>query len=1173
MRPIELTVAGLHSFREKQVIRFDELAGSGVFGIFGPTGSGKSSLLDAMTLALFGKVERAANNTQGIMNHAEDRLSVSFTFELGGKKCYRTERSYKRSGEVSLQTTTCRMVEIGGGETVLADKERDVTQAVRDLLGLTNDDFTRAVVLPQGKFAEFLSLKGKERRQMLQRLFHLERYGDRLTERLKIRTDKAQGKFDKITAEQQGLGDASGEALEKAKVDFEDAKQAVEQSRKKLLDTQKRYEQYKQLWQWQQERQTAEEELNQLGEGQAAIEQLESRLQQAREADRMKPYFQELERAEAEQKEWQRKSIEAEKALQTAEAEYEKIKQTYEKAKAERTDKEPKLLVREEQLKQAKNKQQELQIGHDELNVLKQQLAESEQQQQQTQKQLSEDETLHKKWLESQQELKKQLEEQTVAHDKREKVRQANEAAQTIENIRKSLAELTQEHGQKQTELEKLERTLAKHEQSHTHRLEDIQRSFFKTSDQYNEVCEAERRVEKALAVTDKAIFEEEQKREEAREQELALTLAEHLQDSEPCPVCGSIHHPAPVAAANRPSAKDSSKLDSLRKAKERGSSLLHEIGKLKWQLEQLSDRLSEWLTDPYSQTDGNPTNQNGGSHRGKMDHPLQTAKGETASSHEEQETIGDNSFDHFSEVAAHQMDEGISGDSVAVTVQGIEVEYKGYRQDIIALEKKSKQLLGDIRNLEKQRDEAATRTTTSKQNITELTEKLESGNRELTEKEALWQETFPDFTLDAIQLEQKNINKADRETEELQQRIEKSVPVIDKKASQIETLKKDRQQMEIRVAEQKTAVYSQQKSVADLKNRLYEQIGTDDADQLLADTTKTLASLKQTENEQYDAWQKADKTRQEQENTTTAARESYEQTKKRWLVAQESGTEQLSHTSFTQIENAKQAVTTDTEQQKWQQEIEEFYDRQKALQNEQKRLNQLITERQISEKDWHSAQNEHQASKEKYDEMLERRGNAKQRLNEIETRHARFNQLEEQRKEVATLLERLNKLRKVFQGNGFVEFVAEEQLMQVTRDASARLGNLTRQRYAIEVDSNGGFVMRDNANGGVRRPVTTLSGGETFLTSLALALSLSSQIQLRGQYPLEFFFLDEGFGTLDQELLDTVVTALEQLHVERFSVGVISHVPELRARLPVRLIVKPPEPSGAGSRTHIEKL
>lgn len=72
--------------------------------------------------------------------------------------------------------------------------------------------------------------------------------------------------------------------------------------------------------------------------------------------------------------------------------------------------------------------------------------------------------------------------------------------------------------------------------------------------------------------------------------------------------------------------------------------------------------------------------------------------------------------------------------------------------------------------------------------------------------------------------------------------------------------------------------------------------------------------------------------------------------------------------------------------------------------------------------------------------------------------------------------------------------------------------------------------------------------------------------------YPLEFFFLDEGFGTLDPELLDTVVTALEKLHHDRLAVGVISHVPELRARLARKLTVLPAELTGSGSRIRMEE-
>src|SRR6185437_12177676 len=108
--------------------------------------------------------------------------------------------------------------------------------------------------------------------------------------------------------------------------------------------------------------------------------------------------------------------------------------------------------------------------------------------------------------------------------------------------------------------------------------------------------------------------------------------------------------------------------------------------------------------------------------------------------------------------------------------------------------------------------------------------------------------------------------------------------------------------------------------------------------------------------------------------------------------------------------------------------------------------------------------------------------------------------------------------------------------LVQVCRAASERLGFLTKRRYALEVDSAGGFVIRDDANGGIRRPVSTLSGGETFLASLALALALSGQIQLRGKYPLQFFFLDEGFGTLDPDLLEVVVSALESLRLQKLA-------------------------------------
>lgn len=103
-------------------------------------------------------------------------------------------------------------------------------------------------------------------------------------------------------------------------------------------------------------------------------------------------------------------------------------------------------------------------------------------------------------------------------------------------------------------------------------------------------------------------------------------------------------------------------------------------------------------------------------------------------------------------------------------------------------------------------------------------------------------------------------------------------------------------------------------------------------------------------------------------------------------------------------------------------------------------------------------------------------------------------------------------------------------------------------------------------------RPVSSLSGGETFLVSLSLALALSGKIQLNSRNPLEFFFLDEGFGTLDPRLLEVVMDSLEKLRGGNLTIGVISHVPELRNRISRRIIVIPASVSGDGSRIRIEK-
>lgn len=131
---------------------------------------------------------------------------------------------------------------------------------------------------------------------------------------------------------------------------------------------------------------------------------------------------------------------------------------------------------------------------------------------------------------------------------------------------------------------------------------------------------------------------------------------------------------------------------------------------------------------------------------------------------------------------------------------------------------------------------------------------------------------------------------------------------------------------------------------------------------------------------------------------------------------------------------------------------------------------------------------------------------------------------------------------------------------------ASAELLNISDQRYSLKADDDS-FQVVDHFNADEARSVATLSGGETFLASLSLAMALAGSItDLAGETVgarLEAMFIDEGFGMLDADTLETVIHALERLRDSERMVGVITHVAQLAERIPDGLEVKR---SGAAS-------
>jgi exonuclease SbcC len=143
---------------------------------------------------------------------------------------------------------------------------------------------------------------------------------------------------------------------------------------------------------------------------------------------------------------------------------------------------------------------------------------------------------------------------------------------------------------------------------------------------------------------------------------------------------------------------------------------------------------------------------------------------------------------------------------------------------------------------------------------------------------------------------------------------------------------------------------------------------------------------------------------------------------------------------------------------------------------------------------------------------------------------------------------------------NRFEQWLLDEALERLAEGASVVLRELSSGQYSLAMDAHRNFTVIDHRSADERRPARTLSGGETFLASLSLALTLADHLAALAadaEPRLESIFLDEGFGTLDPEALDTVAAAIEELGSRGRTVGLVTHVRDLAERLPIRFEVR----------------
>lgn len=453
-----------------------------------------------------------------------------------------------------------------------------------------------------------------------------------------------------------------------------------------------------------------------------------------------------------------------------------------------------------------------------------------------------------------------------------------------------------------------------------------------------------------------------------------------------------------------------------------------------------------------------------------------------------------------------------------------------------------------------------------------ELEEKTAAIAKEMEEKKDSLQEELLAYGIQSLKAERERVRNLDQERERLE--IERNR--IYRQQTEVEQIL-GRAQEEWKNKEQQTRqleilLIPLKEKVTQKQEQIRAKIGTETNPEVYLQTLEdSLSNLRK-------IYQEAKRKKEEAENLLKQSEEV-------WQILQGTKTgneealknartyleEELKQQGFLNREEVRKALLSKECQERYREEIEEYVRQlqqtQAQIENVEKRLAGRKIEKVIYEEAVTNC------------EMLDREKREKEEIliatrQEIKRMEEHLKQQSEIRKVISEIEHRLailEDLRSVTRGKRFVEFLATERLRYISKSASKRLYEITNGNYELEINEDGEFIIRDNKNGGVRRQTATLSGGETFVTSLALALALSAEIQLKGTAPLELFFLDEGFGSLDDMLLDIVMESLEKIHNDHLKVGIISHVESVKARVPIRLMVTPAETGVSGSRVNIE--
>lgn len=1043
MRPVQLELTNFGPYR-KEVINFTQFDHAPLFLIGGDTGAGKSTLFDAMTVALFATTsgDRNVEEMRSTFAGPEDDLTkVTFYFQQGNH-LYRIERVLqqeraKRGGGTTIQKATASLVivdKIGGQEIEkLGDKIKEVSDQIEQILGLNAEQFKQIILLPQNDFSHFLKEDSKTKTQILKKIFGtgiFDRFQKSLEERLRQSNkdmEKRQAQLDghftsKVWSDEELAVLAQTPASEKlARLEelLAQRQENLEEQKSILKDA------HEDLAKLQKSLQSAQDVAKIFQELEQAKERYRLEIEEgAQEQAEAKAHLEELQFAQGLQetisslKQYQKQLLQLEQDLDIAQVALSAQEQAFEEVKAQKEA----FATQSEDFLQ---KEEKLEVWKEAI-IYAQSLA-------QEQEKIKQSSANYKQLEATYQQASKEIELLSQSLSDLEANRLSLESLHEAEKLLQSVSySVDKQLAQDLKEMEGLNQELAKTEKRH--------QTLSLDSEQAQEILnELEEKLRTTLA---------------SRRQLMIAQLQAELEDGQPCMVCGSLEHP---------------KVDGTQADEAALKDLMDQVEELQAQKEKqvatLSNRqatLSEVETKRQDLLD----------QVAKVKLTLEKHYQEL-----EEQVKGQFDFDFSEDYGADRGQALLS--AVEKHYQELQKRYEKEEADRVHYQNELGRAQEKATDLAKSYQEAKAALDQAKERLKDL------------------QVAHPE--LESVEVYQERISLAKQELDLYNKQIKENSEAYNQLHADIQGIK------------------GQLESLTKSKEKTSQE------------TKRLLAELNQS------------------------------------LKAEGALTDDLEQIQLWLLEVNKQAIP------KLQAQLTSYQTLKQELQTQISKSQELL---QNQEKpDLAALTQGVQTSQESYDTQLAQVSVMEKGLKDATATYQAAKTLQYSNQEAFKAHQELSDLVKVVKGENTAltgrlnleVYVIRQYFQQILDYANANyIGLLTDNRYSF-VLSEEGRRARDHFGldinvydqlTGSERSVKSLSGGETFIAALAIALSLSEVVQNTSKGAVvEALFIDEGFGSLDKEALTKAISVLEQIGENRM-VGVISHVDDMKEGIAQQLAI-----------------